>query len=201
MAISPNLFFNTVWPGLAVWTALYISDYYLTLTCARLYRSGVSDKIIFEGSLEITPYFQRDIDSLRSISWRFVLALIWSAVSIAFVWKLSLQSGMWLYEFWLGALISSELAVHVRHFRNLALFRMMAGGDVVRGRIEYSRSALLRSSSIELLAFAGLFIVLFVFTQSWFVLGGSISCLSIAWKHHRLAQAQTSNAAIQPAAK
>lgn len=201
MASSPNPFFNTVWPGLAFWTALYISDYYLTLTCARLYRTRVADKIAFEGSFELTPYFQRDIDSLRPISWRFVLALLCSGAILVIVWTISVQLDAWLYEFWLGALISSELAVHVRHFRNLALFRMMTGSNAVRGRIEYSRSALLRSSTVELLAFAGLFVVLFVFTQSWFVMGGVISCLATAWKHYKLAQAQTPSAAIQPAAK
>jgi hypothetical protein len=63
-----NYFFESLWPGLAFWAVLYISDYYLTLTCARLYQRGVREKIEFEGSYEITPYFQADIDSLRAIS-------------------------------------------------------------------------------------------------------------------------------------
>lgn len=201
MVFSPNLFFDTVWPGLAIWIGLYISDYYMTLTCARLYRAGISEKIAFEGSFEITPYFQADIDALRTVSWRFIRALLCGGVLLVVIWELSVQSDLRLYEFWLGALISSELAIHVRHFRNLALFRMMAGGNAVRGRIEYSRFAILQSSTVELLAFAGLFLVMFVFTQSWFVLGGSLSCLSIAWKHHKLAYAQAPNPAIQPAAK
>lgn len=201
MAISPNYFFNTPWPGVAVWCVLYISDYYLTLTCARLYRAGVSDKIAFEGSFEITPYFQRDIDSLKALSRRFLAALLWGGALLAMVWKLSLLSQPVLYQLCLGAMISSELAVHVRHFRNLALFRMMAGSDAVRGRIEYTRSAILQMSVVELLAFAGLFLVIFVFTQSWFLLGGAIACLSIAWKHRKLAHAHVAGVAVQAAHK
>ena len=76
----PEIFLQNLWPWLAIWVVLYISDYTLTLTCARLYQRGVRDKIAFEGSFEITPYYQRDIDSLRLISPRFILALLASSV-------------------------------------------------------------------------------------------------------------------------
>src|SRR5258708_24418110 len=46
-----------------LWGLLYVSDYALTITCARLY--GRQKTIVFEGSYEITPFFQRDINSLR----------------------------------------------------------------------------------------------------------------------------------------
>jgi len=38
-------------------------------------------------------------------------------------------------------------------------------------------------SSLELLAFSGLFGLLFVFTRSWFVMGGAFGCLLSAGKH------------------
>ena len=50
--------------------ALFISDYVLTLACARLYRG--QDKIVFEGSYEITSTDQADVDALRKVSPRFV---------------------------------------------------------------------------------------------------------------------------------
>jgi hypothetical protein len=58
----------------------------------------------------------------------------------------------------------------------------------IRGRIEYSRFVSLRVSSIELVAFAAMFLVVFVVTQSSFVLGGSVTCLSTSWAHWRLAR-------------
>jgi hypothetical protein len=70
-----SFFFTSVWPGLTVWVLLYISDYALTIAGARLYRGGVSEKLAFEGSYEITPFFQRDINSLRRISPRFLVML------------------------------------------------------------------------------------------------------------------------------
>lgn len=66
----------------------------------------------------------------------------------------------------------------------------------MRGRIEYSRSFILRMSSDELFIFSVMFLLLFVFTQSWFVLGGAATCLSTALKHRRLARKETPKAAV-----
>lgn len=186
--MNPEIFFlANLWSGLVVWTALYVSDYSLTLACARLYRHGVDEKIVFEGSFEITPYFQSDIDSLKVISPRFLAALVIGWVYLAAVWWVAAQSQPHLYEFVLGAMISSELAIHVRHLRNLFLFRAIIGTDAVRGRIQYLRPLILRMSSVELLGFAASFGVLSVFTSSWFLMGGTIACLGISLKHWRLA--------------
>lgn len=191
-----GFFLQNVWAGLSLWVALYISDYALTLKCAHLYQSGVRDKIAFDGSYEITPQFQRDIDSLRVVSPRFVLSLVLTSVLLVVLWQLVGQSTPQIYSFALGALIAVQLTIHIRHVRNLSLFRA-AGSDAVRGRIEYSRPLVLRLSSVEVLAFAGLFIVLFAFTYSWFVLGGAVACLSLAGKHWRLVRARVS--ATEPA--
>ena len=191
---SPGTFLlDNLWPGMLVWSVLFISDYSLTLACARLYRRGVQERIVFEGSFEITPYFQSDIDSLKVVSPRFLGAMLLAWVYLAAVWFLAGQSLPHLYEFVLGALISSQLAVHVRHFRNLFLFRAIAGTDAVQGRIQYPRPLMLRMSSVELLAFSASFGVLFVFTSSWFLLGGAFACLSLARKHRRLAKKYVAN--------
>ena len=182
----PELLLNNLWPGLVAWAILYCSDYGLTITCSRLYHSGASDKIVFEGSYEITPYFQRDINSLRLVSPRFLTALLLGLVCLAVVWWLATESWPAVYSLALGAMILPELAIHMRHFRNLLLFRALIRTDEARGHIEYSRRLLLRMSSFELLTFSGLFSVLFLFTRSFFVLGGAVACLSLAGKHWRL---------------
>ena len=191
-----SFFFSSVWPGLTVWVLLYISDYALTIACARLYRGGVSEKLAFEGSYEITPFFQRDINSLRRISPRFLVMLFVTTFLMATVWYLSEQSTPELYVFLSGSMILLELTVHIRHLRNLFMFRAMGKSDCVRGRIEYSRPFILQMSSDELFIFSAFFLLLFVFTQSWFVLGGAMSCFSTAIKHRRLAQKETSKAAV-----
>jgi hypothetical protein len=180
--------FATPWPGLIVWSLFYISDYYMTLACARLYQGGVREKIAFEGSYEITPYFQRDIDGLRRVSLRFLGALAYTWVVLGLTWWFSLQSTAELYQALLGAMICVQLAVHVRHFRNLFLFRAITQSDAVRGQIRYSRVTVLQMSAVELFAFAGAFLCVFLVTHSWFVFGGAVSCAVTASKHRNLAR-------------
>jgi hypothetical protein len=176
---------RTPWPGIVLWSGLYCSDWLLTLTCARLYRMRVSDTIVFEGSYEITPLYQSDIDSLRGVSPRFLIVLGVSALFLWWVWRDS-ESG--LYAFVLGALVCVELVVHIRHLRNLFLFREIARKQSVRGRIEYKRDLLLFASSFEILSFAVLFIVVFAFSGSRFVLGGAIGSASLAVQHWMFAR-------------
>jgi hypothetical protein len=179
------------WIGIPIWALLYISDYTFTVICARMYQNGVRNKIAFEGSYELTPYFQRDIDSLRIISPRFVAALAMTSIVLVIIWRVTQGSTPEIFLFLLGALISSQLSVHIRHIRNFFLFRA-ASTDAVRGRIEYSRPLTLRVSSIEMLSFSGMFLVLFAFTGSWFILGGALSLLGIASKHSKLARKHVS---------
>jgi hypothetical protein len=182
----PNFLFEHGWPGMAFWGLLYISDYTLTIACARLY--GRQEIIVFEGSYEITPFFQRDINSLRIVSPRFVFILLLTLGSLGFLWILNESSpAPELWQFVLGALIGTQLAVHMRHFRNLVIFRAINHTELVRGHIEYGRSVVLRASSWEWFAFSGLFLTLFAFTRSWFILGGAVACFSLGAKHRRLA--------------
>ena len=194
-----TFFLKHLWPGLAAWVALYISDYAMTIKCARLYQAGVSESIVFEGSYEITPYFQRDINSLRRISPRFLAALALTALALAGIYWVSREiTTPQLYDFVLGAFISMQLAIHTRHFRNFFQFRAILHGRGARGRMEYPRVHMLQLSALELLVFAGMFTVLFLFTGSWFLLGGTLGCLSIAQTHWRLARRRPSRNPAEP---
>jgi hypothetical protein len=190
----PNLLFNYFWPGVVVWSLLYISDYALTIKCARLYRA--QQTILFEGSFEITPLFQRDIDSLRVVSPRFVFILLLTLSLFGFIWILNKQSpAPELWQFMLGCFITVQLTVHTRHLRNLFLFRSINDASLVHGRIECARTLLLRMSSLECFAFSGLFLILFVFTRSWFILGGVTGCFLLGVNHRKLARRLQTNLA------
>lgn len=173
---------------LTVWSLLYISDHTLTIWCARLYRVSAREKIVYEGSFELNPVFQRKVDALQWVSLRFVLALVATNLLLAAVWLTDAQSSNELYSFVLGAFILVQLGIHLRHARTLFLFHAMRRADIVRGRIEYSRPLILRLSAVEFLALAGLYAVLFFFTRSWFVMGGVFACLLLAGKHWWLAR-------------
>jgi len=77
---------DSVWLGPSLWAALYASDYFLTIACARMYQA--QDKIVFEGSYEITPLFQADVNALRRLSPRFVIALLATTVYVFVVQRI-----------------------------------------------------------------------------------------------------------------
>jgi hypothetical protein len=98
----PNFLFEHAWPGMVVWGLQYVSDYSLTIVCARLY--GRQKTIVFEGSYEITPFYQRDIDSLRVESPRFIFMLLLALGALGFLWILNESSpAPELWQFALGA--------------------------------------------------------------------------------------------------
>jgi len=178
---------ESLWLGSLVWACLYISDYCLTIAGARLYQA--QETIVFQGSYEITPIFQADVNALRRISPRFLTILF---ASTLYLYGLSYVSAMWemreAYTTALGALVLLELTVHMRHLRNRYLFRHASGPDGIRGRVEYPRGLILRGSALEVLLFSALYAFLFVETGDLFVLGGALGCVVLAVNHYVLAR-------------
>src|SRR6266498_1633515 len=73
------------WYGVILWIILYISDYYLTIYSARGFRE--IGHFQFEGSMELTPQFQNDVNNLRPVSKRHLLYILecsscWKSPSI-----------------------------------------------------------------------------------------------------------------------
>src|SRR4051812_27132713 len=175
------------WLALAAWLLCYAADYYLTLYSARLYRQSAQAHITFEGSFELTPYYQRDIDGLRRVSPRFLLALAWSVVLLGLIWYLSGVGGKLpgMFQFFLGGVGLREAAILVRHARNIALFRAVRGGQGLQGQVQYARWLSLRQSATELFSFAALFGLLALVLGSWFLAGGAFACLVTGAQHWR----------------
>ncbi len=185
-----DAFFLSPWPGALCWAALFVSDMWLTVTCARMYQAGVRDRIVFEGSYELTPYHQADIDALRAFSPRFLFALVAAVALQACLWWLSVGNSVapMAYEAALGAMILIQLTIHVRHIRNYFLFRAVLAGEGITGQIQYARPTMLVHSAVELFSFAALYSILCVLTASWFVFGGAIACAIVGVKHRQLAR-------------
>ena len=176
---------ENVWVAISVWTAIYISDYFLSIWAAKLYKEGAREHVTFTGSLEITPQFQEDIDALRTLSLRFLRALIFSVVIIAIAWVVSVR---WVgipeaFSMLMGALICLEATAHIRHIRNIAFMKTLVSRHGLKGRIEYPRWLSLRLSAVEILGFAVLFLLAFFVSGSWFFIGGALSCLLTGLKH------------------
>ena len=185
------LLVNHLWLAIATWALMYVLDYTFTLKAARLYQNKVKEFISFGGSYELTPYYQPDINALRIISPRFLWALLVGVTLIFVSWAIAVHflNMPDFFSFMLGMLILLQVAVHLRHIRNLALFRAIEQGESVTGRLEYSRFMTLKMSAVEFWSIAALFLLVFLLTSSWFFLGGAASCLGVGLKHRRWASA------------
>ena len=176
------------WYGVILWMLLYTSDYYLTIYSARGFRE--IGRFQFEGSFELTPQYQKDIDNLRPVSKLHIILLFAYSLLILVIWwvtRLSIYLE-WSYPLYLGMLLLVEVAVHLRHLRNVALIREIKKNGGVEGRITYKKWFSYRMSALELYIYATLFLLISLLTYSLFFLGGAIMCYGTGFKHSRLAK-------------
>ena len=184
---------QNLWPGPLIWTILYISDYYCTIAAAQMARQGVDNHIGLEKGYELTPYYQADIARLKKVSWRFLLQLALSNVSLCAMWYMCpLAQIPQMYEFFLGALVLSELTIHERHLRNISSYLYYRRSHGLRGKISITHWLGLRLSSLDLLAFGVIWILLFAVTFRWFFAGGAFKCLVTAYQHWELSNKEPS---------
>ena len=180
-------------PGVILWIILYISDYYLTIYSARGFRE--IGHFQFEGSFELTPLYQKDIDALRPVSKRHVILLILYSLLIVFIWWFTkrLLFFPWTYLLYLGMFLLLEVGVHLRHLRNISLIREIRKNGGVEGQISYKKWFSYRISASEFCLYSVLFLIFAVLTYSPFFLGGAIMCYGTGFKHNRLAKRAKAN--------
>lgn len=186
-----NLLAEHLWLSLPLWALSYLSDFALTLRTARLYQARAREHFSLGGSFELTPYFQADVDRLRRFSPRFWLALGLPLFAMSLVWLLSVVVLLLpaFYTFLIGGLLLRQAAMHLRHLRNLVLFRAVRDTAEVSGQVSYARPLVLRLSSAEFAGYSALFLALALVAGRWFLAGAAFACAITSVQHRRLARA------------
>jgi hypothetical protein len=176
------------WYGMILWIILYTSDYYLTLYSSRGFRE--IGHFQFEGSFELTPQYQKDIDADKSISKRHITMLSLYSLLIFLIWWLtqSIVYLQWAYLLYLGMFLLVEVAVHLRHLRNVYLIKIIRKEGGVEGRIKYKKQFTYHMSAFEFYALGFLFLATALLTYSAFFFGGAIMCIGTGFKHSRMAR-------------
>jgi len=128
-----EIIINNVYYSVGCWIVLFISDYYLTIYSAKIYKRNTNKYFEFEGSFELTPYFQKEIDELKKISPRFIFILVFFTLLLTVVWFLSFQFIMIpeIYHFFWGGLVISQLTIHIRHFKNIFYYKNISTKNAV----------------------------------------------------------------------
>ena len=171
--------------ALLMWVVLYASDYYLSLLGSRMHKQAVSQPIVYQGGIELTPQFREDVASLRLLSPRWVRALIAVGAALALLWlgAVRILQVPRLFSLAIGGVVLLEAAVHLRHLRVLMLLRRLRKGQGPTGRVEYPRWFLFDQSAVELAGFGLLYLFLFMVTSSLFILGGAVFVSALSLRH------------------
>jgi hypothetical protein len=178
------------WLPLAIWLPLYLGDYYLTIWGAKLYQAGANEYFVFGGSYELTPIFQRDIDTLRNISPRFLGHVLLSVLIIMFLWFIAQKSEEMkvLFTICFGGYIFQELAIWARHVRNIVMFSRLCNRTGATGRICYEKWFTLENSCAELIGMAAIMLAASLIAWNLSLLGGAIFTTILGIKHRKLAR-------------
>jgi hypothetical protein len=175
---------------LLAWSMVYIVDYGSTIVTARLYRQGAHLHIVFDGSMELTPAFQDDVNRLRWVSPRFLVSWAGSSAGLTAIWWISVRFFGWVQpmQFVAGALLLREAAILLRHARNLLVYLRARTPQQMEGTLAYRRSMMLFLSGGELWSFAVFYALLGATLSSWFMAGGAFACLVTGWQHVRMSR-------------
>ncbi|MBZ0274665.1 MAG: hypothetical protein K8I60_00890 [Anaerolineae bacterium] len=182
--------FDNLWVALALWVLVYCADYYLTLKGARLMAEVGKTYFDMGGSYELNPLFQKDVDSLRRISPRFVAFLVGFSLWLVLMWLVT-QALHIVPAFTAGAgfLILMEIPVLSGHIRNLSLFTALKTPGAVEGRIHYSRWVSFRMTTWSFGLWGLIYALFFALTGSLFFFGGIVSIFLLFNRYSRMSAA------------
>lgn len=183
--MDKSFLLQNIWISLLIWSLLYLGDYFLTIFSARNFQTKLSDHYQFDQSFELNPLFENDVNNLRLISPRHIFLWLLTSVVFYLLWQITHQTSFEpLFYFVYGELVLMEIAVHLRHLRNIAIIKSHSEGAVT-GQIRYSYWFGLKLSSWEFLSFFIVYMLFALFEGSWFFAGGATGCLILALRHYR----------------
>jgi hypothetical protein len=182
---------NHPWLPAALWIVLLVGDYYLTLWGARLYRAQHVYQI--EGSYELNPLYERDVDRQRLFSgW----LLLWVIVGAALLLGGYAVEAKYAYGVVVGCMIVGDIGIWMGHLENITALRGICGRRPgVIGQVRSSRENTYRRSSFRFAMLGLLAVVLFVLTGSAMILGGCLAFGGLAANDLRLSKRYSSPAA------
>jgi hypothetical protein len=178
--------------AIAVVVGCFIADYSLTHIGARA-SERVRDRWRVEGSYEMNPTWERQIDSRRWFGWRVVLVPVLLVLALA---SLRILAGIFsvyadpaYFAAAVGVMLLLQAPILMLHAANLHTFRLLADPTAAQGSIVYRRWFVYRQGIVYLAGFCVLWLLLWVPSQQAFFLGGAASCALFARRFVQLGAA------------
>lgn len=176
-----SIFQSRIWTGPLLAVILYILEYALSARDLFLYNRGGKDLIKIEGYQLIVANYLKPDGSIRWLHPRLIgiLAVIIIGLPAAW-WSLTGKQDLpQVYLLLLGGICLHACLNILDELRMISLWRDGVKGGL-EGELKVSRRLMISTSYISLYGFAALFLLLFLFTGSWFILGGLAACFVMA---------------------
>ena len=160
----------------------------------------VRDRWASEGSYELNPTWQAEVDAGRRFTWRLVgVGVLLVALLLAMRYLMEFaELDPAFFAVAAGAVLLLQAPTIMVHANNLQTFRDLTDPTAMTGSVKFSRWLVLRQAAWYLFRFAVLWLVLWVPSQQAFFLGGALSCLIVGARFSRLPAAARQPAAPAP---
>ena len=176
--------FNDLPAALVLWVIVYLCDYFLTIHGNSLRLKYAKDHIGMDGSYELNPYYQKDIDTNNRLSRRFILMLVLFIVWLILMWYCAnILKVPEVFSAATGYLILMELPILERHIQNISQFNAMKTPGAVVGYITYARWIQLALVGHIFGYWLIAYLLLFLLTGSWLFIGGSVAMLGLVIRY------------------
>jgi hypothetical protein len=165
------------WVGTLLAAVLYTTDHILSVWEIALYNRGGKDLIQIEGYDRLVAKYLKPDGSIRWLHSRLIGILAVILVGLPSAWW-ALTGRMDLPQVFLlllGGICLSACMDIITELRMTAILRYGMKGEL-DGELKVTRGMMMTLSYITLYGFALLFLILFLVTGDWFVLGGLLVC-------------------------
>jgi hypothetical protein len=178
--------------AIALVVGCFFAEYTLTHVGARA-SELVRDRWRVEGSYEMNPVWERQIDSRRWFGPRVLLVPLALAGILSLLRLLAgvvdLYADPAYFALGVGTMLLIQAPILMLHAANLQTFLLLADPTAAAGGIVYRRWFVYRQGIVYLAGFAVLWLLLWVPSQQAFFLGGVLSCGVFAGRLAQLAKA------------
>ena len=174
------------WLVAGIWAALSIFDFSATMVYSKAYKDFLSEKITYEGGMELNPAFEKDVQQLRWFSPRYIISMLTVAVLVGWV-------GSWFDPLWFellaGSAILLVLIIDLRHIENLSVvWFLRSDPSSFKGRIEQSYALSQRRIAVGTFNIGVLYLIVYFLVGRIFFVGGAVICVLFALRHYLLAR-------------
>ncbi len=183
-----NLQFDSLPVAIILWLIVYIADYYLTIYGRQLWLKNAKDNLVFAGSYELNPYYQKDVDANRLLSRRFIFMLAYGVLWMLVMWGATHYMNIpQVFPSAMGFLLLVQVVIISSHTQNIRLFKSAATTGAIQGQISYARWVSLDGTAWKFGYWGVVFLSFAMLMSNWFFTGGAVACLYYFLRYRRYA--------------